>query len=69
MEKVFTNMTTGGPISVYVEDGKVTRIRPIQIPEEDYPEPWKIVAQDGKTYMPPKAVKVSQTIMSERNRL
>ena len=24
MEKVFTNLTTGGPISVYVEDGKIT---------------------------------------------
>ncbi len=69
MEKVYVNMTTGGPISVYVEDGKITRIRPIQIPAEDYPEPWKITAQDGKTYQPPKAVRVSQTIMTERNRL
>ena len=24
MEQMFTNMTGGGPVSVYVEDGKIT---------------------------------------------
>ena len=55
MEKMYCNMTGGGPVSVYVEDGVVTRVRPLQIPEEDFPDPWEIKASDGKTYSPPKA--------------
>lgn len=31
MEKMYTNMTGGGPVSVYVEDGKITRVRPLQL--------------------------------------
>ena len=50
MEKVFTNLTTGGPISVYVEDGKITRIRPLQVPEEDYPKAWTVEDKNGKKF-------------------
>ena len=28
-ERVFTNCTNAGPVSVYVKDGKVTRMRPL----------------------------------------
>ncbi len=43
MEQVFNSLTGGGPISVYVKDGKVVRIRPMQVPEEEY-KPWEIEA-------------------------
>ena len=69
MEKVYTNLTTGGPISVYVEDGKITRVRPIQIPEEDYPKAWVVEDRNGKKYSPPKAMRIAQNILAERNRL
>ena len=69
MEKVYTNLTTGGPISVYVEDGKITRVRPIQIPEEDYPKAWVVEDRNGKKYSPPKAMRLAQNILAERNRL
>ena len=69
MEKVFTNLTTGGPISVYVEDGKITRIRPLQAPEEDYPKAWPVEDKNGKKHSPPKAMRVAQNIMAEKNRL
>ncbi len=69
MEKVYTNLTTGGPISVYVEDGKITRIRPLQVPKEDYPKAWTVVDRNGKKYSPPKAMRISQNILAERNRL
>jgi len=69
MEKMYTNLTNGGPISVYVKDGKVTRIRPLQIPEEDYPKAWEITGNDGKKYSPPKAFRVSPPVHAERNRL
>jgi trimethylamine-N-oxide reductase (cytochrome c) len=35
-EQVFTNCTVGGPISVYVKDGKIVRVRPIVIEEKDF---------------------------------
>ena len=69
MKQVFTNLTTGGPISVYVEDGKVTQIRPLQVPEEDYPKPWVVEDKNGKKYSPPKAMRLAQNILTERNRL
>ena len=69
VEKVYTNLTTGGPISVYVEDGKITRVRPIQIPEEDYPKAWVVEDRNGKKYSPPKAMRIAQNILAERNRL
>ena len=69
MEQVFTNMTGGGPVSVYVEDGRITRVRPLQIPEEDFPEPWVIEAADGKKYSPPKAFRLSPPVHGEKNRV
>ena len=67
MEQVFNSLTGGGPISVYVKDGKVVRVRPMQVPEEEY-KPWVIEA-DGKKYSPPKALRVAPYIHAERNRL
>lgn len=66
-EKVFYNMTNGGPISVYVKDGKVVRVRPLQAPEAEF-KPWTIEA-GGKKYSPPKAVRLSPPAHAERNRL
>jgi len=42
-EQVFTNCTVGGPISAYVKGGKVVRVRPIVIDEQDF-KPWTIEA-------------------------
>jgi molybdopterin guanine dinucleotide-containing S/N-oxide reductase-like protein len=69
LEKVYTNLTTGGPISVYVKDGRITRIRPLQVPEEDWPKPWTIVDKNGKKYSPPKAMRLAQNVLAERNRV
>jgi len=69
LEKVYTNLTTGGPISVYVKDGRITRIRPLQVPEEDFPRPWVIVDKNGKKYSPPKAMRLAQNVFTERNRV
>ncbi len=69
MEKMYTNLTGGGPVSVYVEDGVITRVRPLQIPEEDFPKPWVIEGSDGKKYSPPKAFRLSPPVHGERNRI
>ena len=67
MEQVFTNLTNGGPVSVYVKNGKIVRVRPLQVPEEEY-KPWVIEA-GGKKYSPPKAMRLSPPVHAERNRI
>jgi len=63
-EKVFTSCTVGGPISVYVKDGKIVRVRPLVVDENDL-KPWTIEAK-GKKFSPPKQVKTAPFTMTER---
>ena len=48
----YTSMTNGGPIFVYVKDGKILRITPIVFDDDDA-RPWSIEAR-GKTFTPPR---------------
>ena len=48
----YTNHTNGGPVFVYVKDGKIVRITPIDFDEEDA-LPYTINAR-GKTFTPPR---------------
>jgi trimethylamine-N-oxide reductase (cytochrome c) len=66
-EKMYFNLTGGGPISVYVKDGKIVRIRPLQASESDY-KPWTIEA-GGRKFSPPKAFRLSPPVHAERNRV
>ena len=66
-EKVFTSCTNSGPVSVYVKDGKVVRIRPLVVDENDY-KPWVIEA-GGRKFSPPKKVTLSPYVHAERRRL
>jgi hypothetical protein len=47
----YTSGTNGGPIFVYVKDGKILRTTPIDFTDEDAPS-WSINAR-GKTFTPP----------------
>ncbi|TCS42710.1 molybdopterin-dependent oxidoreductase [Reinekea marinisedimentorum] len=53
----YTNNTNGGPVFVYVKDGKIIRITPMDLAEDDA-EPWTIKAR-GKEFTPTKKVTVS----------
>ena len=66
-EKVFTNLTNSGPVSVYVTDGKITRVRPLVVDEGDY-KPWVIKAGDRR-FSPPKKPTLSPYIHAERRRI
>ena len=66
-EQVFTNMTNCGPISVYVKDGKVVRIRPLVVDEKDF-SPWEIET-DQKSYYAPKKFTLSPYVHGARQRL
>ena len=66
-EQVFTNCTNAGPISVYVRDGRVVRIRSLVAAEADF-RPWTIAA-NGRRFSPPKRFNISPYVYSERQRL
>jgi molybdopterin guanine dinucleotide-containing S/N-oxide reductase-like protein len=66
-ESVFTNCTNAGPVSVYVRDGKVVRIRPLIADTKDF-KPWTIEA-GGKKYSPPRKFNLSPYVHAERDRL
>jgi trimethylamine-N-oxide reductase (cytochrome c) len=53
----FTSNTNGGPVFVYVKDGKIIRITPIEFDDRDA-LPWTIRAR-GKTFTPPRKTTVS----------
>ena len=48
----YCNMTNGGPVFVYVKDGKIIRMTPIDFGDED-PPPWTIEAR-GLKLTPPR---------------
>ena len=55
--KRFTNSSTGGPVFVDVQDGKIIRMYPMQLTEEDAPS-WEIEAR-GRTFTPPRKTTVT----------
>ena len=53
----FCTMTNGGPLFVYVKDGKIVRTTPIEFDDEDPPS-WTIEAR-GKSFTPPRKTSLS----------
>jgi trimethylamine-N-oxide reductase (cytochrome c) len=66
-EKVYTNLTNSGPVTVYVKDGKIVRVRPLVVADGDM-RPWTIEA-GGKEYSPWKKCTLSPYIHAERRRI
>ena len=66
-EEVFTNCTNAGPVSVYVKDGKIVRIRPLAAEERDF-KPWTIEA-NGHKYTPARKFNLSPYVHAERERV
>jgi molybdopterin guanine dinucleotide-containing S/N-oxide reductase-like protein len=65
--QVFTSCTNAGPITVYVEDGKVVRVRPLVADDAEF-RPWTIEA-GGRRYSPPKKFNLAPFVLTERDRL
>ncbi|WP_258360412.1 molybdopterin-dependent oxidoreductase [Moorella sulfitireducens] len=55
--KRYTSNTNGGPVFVYVKDGKIIRITPIEFDEKDA-TPWSIKAR-GINFTPPRKTTVT----------
>jgi trimethylamine-N-oxide reductase (cytochrome c) len=63
--KRYTNLTNGGPVFVYVKDGKILRITPIEFDDTDA-QPWTIEAR-GKKFSPPRKATVSQYTLAMKS--
>jgi len=66
-EQVFTNCTTGGPVYAYVKNGKIARMEPLQLSDDDAAS-WVIEAH-GKRFTPPRIARVSPFTLAERSRI
>ena len=55
--KRYTSNTNGGPVFVYVKNGKIIRITPIEFDDKDA-QPWTIKAR-GKTFTPPRKTTIN----------
>ena len=60
-----TNLTTGGPVHVDVEDGRIRRIVPLQLDETDAPS-WSIAAR-GRSFTPPRKTTLSPWTVAHRS--
>jgi len=61
----YTNGTTGGPVFVYVRDGRIVRITPIDFDETDAAS-WVIEAR-GRRFTPPRRTTVSPWTAAHRS--
>ncbi len=60
-----TNGTTGGPVFVYVQDGKILRITPMEFDDQDAAS-WVIKAR-GKEFSPPRKTTISPYSLAWRS--
>ncbi len=61
----FTNLTTGGPVHVEVDDGRIVRILPLELDDTDGPS-WSIQAR-GRTFTPPRRTTLSPYTVAHRS--
>ena len=66
-EKVYIQCTVGGPVRVYVKDGKITKMRPIILDETDAPS-W-VISAGGKKFTPPRKTTLQSYLVPERTRV
>ena len=60
-----TNATTGGPLFVDVEDGRIVRMTPIDLDDDDKGD-WTIEAR-GRTFAPPRRTTLSPHAQAARS--
>ena len=64
-ETRYTNNTNGGPINVYVKDGKIVRTTPLEFDDTDTPS-WTIKAR-GRELTPPRRANVAVHSLSQKS--
>ncbi|MBQ9980145.1 MAG: molybdopterin-dependent oxidoreductase [Oscillospiraceae bacterium] len=63
-EMRYVNGTNGGPVFVYVKDGKIVRMTPIDFDETDA-DTWTITAR-GKKFSPPRRTTLAPHAMAQK---
>jgi len=63
----YVSHTNGGPVFVYVKDGKVVRLTPLEFTDEDAPS-WTIRAR-GRSYSPPRKTSVAPHTLCQKSTL
>ena len=66
-ERILTSCAIGGPVFVHVNDGRITKIRPIVFGEDD-PQPWTIEAR-GKSFSPPRQFTLGSYVCTQKARI
>ena len=66
-EKTFLNCTVGGVVKVTVEDGKIKRVRPVVLREDDAAG-WTIEAH-GEEFTPQRKTTLSPIVYTEKQRV
>ena len=66
-EKILTQCTVGGAVWVHVNDGRITKVRPIVFDETDAPS-WTIEAR-GKVFKPPRQTTLNPFIVTYKSRV
>lgn len=66
-EQILTQCTVGGAVWAHVEDGVITRIRPIIFNDTDAPS-WIIEAR-GRKFSPPRKTSLNPYVVPERTRI
>ena len=64
MEK-YMNLTTGGPVNVFVRDGRIVRLTPLNLTEDDAPS-WSIDAR-GRHFTPPRKATLSPFTVGQKS--
>lgn len=67
-EQVFVQCTVGGPVRVYVNDGVITRIRPLVFDDKEDAASWTIDAH-GRKFTPPRKTSLQTFAVAERQRV
>jgi len=66
-EQVFTSRGICSAVTVHVKDGKIIRVRPLMVDENDL-KPWTITAR-GREFSPPKKLTVEPYCLIEKTRV
>ena len=66
-EKILTSCAIGGAVFVHVNDGRITKIRPMVFDETDAPA-WSIEAR-GKVFTPPRQTSLGSYVVTQKSRI
>ena len=62
----YVNNTNGGPVFVYVKDGRIIRITPIEFDDSEDAPSWSVKAR-GRTFTPPRRTTIAPHALASKS--